>query len=228
MWFALYAVFAVLVAIFVLRDWKSDFKDLLRTEKIRKRQKRSSDGNPCQGPDGCSHQEVADGPRGKDLFRVFLSNWVEVGLLVFMTVLLVLREQFLKVALIALFLVLILRELFQMAVSLRRYVLSPENWLEVSTIALVGVILFHPDQGAVELKLHLAAIAIILSWAELITLVGKHPKLTRYNVYVTMFYKASNFLKVLPLKLAQKWDHTKWAHKEWALMQENPFEKLEF
>merc|ERR1712008_13260 len=27
------------------------------------------------------------------------------------------------------------------------------------------------------------------SWAELITLVGKHPKLSRYNVYVVMFYK---------------------------------------
>lgn len=39
------------------------------------------------------------------------------------------------------------------------------------------------------MKRHMAAIALVLSWAEFITLVGKHPKLTRYNVYVNMFYK---------------------------------------
>ncbi len=40
-----------------------------------------------------------------------------------------------------------------------------------------------------KLKRILAGIAIVLSWAELITLIGKHPKLTRYNIYVVMFYK---------------------------------------
>ena len=45
------------------------------------------------------------------------------------------------------------------------------------------------DEANFETKRHLAAVSLVLSWAEFITLVGKHPKLTRYNVYVTMFYK---------------------------------------
>jgi hypothetical protein len=76
-------------------------------------------------------------------------------------------------------------------VSLRRYLLSPENWIEVTSIILISIILFGKDvqEDHNELKRHLAGITIVLSWAELITLVGKHPRLTRYNVYVTMFYK---------------------------------------
>lgn len=36
---------------------------------------------------------------------------------------------------------------------------------------------------------HLAAFSIFLAWAELITMIGKHPKLNRLNIYVTMFSK---------------------------------------
>merc|ERR1711997_697195 len=43
-----------------------------------------------------------------------------------------------------------------------------------------------------QLNRHLAAIAIVLSWAELITLIGRHPKLLHCNVYVTMFYRVLN------------------------------------
>merc|ERR1719348_4281 len=77
-------------------------------------------------------------------------------------------------------------------VSLKRYIFGVENWLEITTIVLVGVILFVPDskfEDACETKRHLAAVSIILSWATLITLVGRHPKLSQYNIYVTMFYK---------------------------------------
>ena len=81
-----------------------------------------------------------------------------------------------------------IREFFQVAVSLRRYLLSPENWIELTTILCICVILFMPDTGSRPeyaeeskmLKRHLSAIAIVLSWAELITLVGKHPKLSRF------------------------------------------------
>ena len=76
-----------------------------------------------------------------------------------------------------------IREFLQVAVSLKRYILSPENWIEVVTILCICVILFHPtysnNADTTTLKRHLSAIAIVLSWAELITLVGKHPKLTR-------------------------------------------------
>lgn len=87
---------------------------------------------------------------------------------------------------------LMLRELFQMTGSLKRYLVSPENWLEMVMIALISVILWVPDSSFEEpcsVKRHLAAITIILSWAELITLVARHPRLARYNIYVTMFYK---------------------------------------
>jgi len=39
------------------------------------------------------------------------------------------------------------------------------------------------------LNRHLAAIVIILSWAELLVLVGVHPKLKHCNIYVTMLLK---------------------------------------
>ena len=84
------------------------------------------------------------------------------------------------------------REGLQMMVSLKRYVFGVENWLEVATLLLVAVILFIPDENfedPCETKRHLAAVAIVLSWATLITLIGRHPKLAKYNIYVTMFYK---------------------------------------
>ena len=40
-----------------------------------------------------------------------------------------------------------IREFFQVAVSLRRYLLSPENWIELTTILCICVILFMPDTG---------------------------------------------------------------------------------
>ena len=40
-----------------------------------------------------------------------------------------------------------------------------------------------------QTKRHFAAISLVLSWAEMITLVARHPKLAQYNIYVTMFFK---------------------------------------
>ncbi len=83
-----------------------------------------------------------------------------------------------------------------MAVSLRRYLLEVKSWNLLATIAMTIAILFHDSEenetaNEDPLRRHLAAITIVLSWAELITLVGKHPKLTRYNIYVVMFYRVS-------------------------------------
>ena len=44
-------------------------------------------------------------------------------------------------------------------------------------------------EGDHELRRHLAAFVIVMSWAELIVLLGQHPKLREYNIYVTMFFK---------------------------------------
>lgn len=57
-------------------------------------------------------------------------------------------------------------------------------------MVLLAIILFAKDDIIEhDLKRIFAAYAIVLSWAELIVLVGKHPKLSRLNVYATMFFK---------------------------------------
>ena len=81
--------------------------------------------------------------------------------------------------------------------SVKRYVTSVENILEVSMLTLVVVILLNDTPDWFLLNRHLAAIAIVLSWAELITLIGRHPKLLHCNVYVTMFYLLSRMLGFL-------------------------------
>ena len=87
------------------------------------------------------------------------------------------------------------REALQLGVAPRRYFFSLENWVEVTLICLTSVLLFHGGYSChVEAKRHVAAIVIVLSWSELITMVGRHPHLTTYNIYVTMFYKVENIL----------------------------------
>ena len=168
--YGLYIVFTVIVTGFILLDWKNDLSDIMRVNASKDELDQDS-GLSCG-----------------DVIKLILSNWIEAALLTGLTLILIFGAQSLFTALIITTGLLALREFFQVTVSLRRYLLSPENWIEVTTIILIGIILFHNDEDK-ALKRHLSAIAIVLSWAELITLVGKHPKLTRYNVYVTMFYK---------------------------------------
>ena len=87
----------------------------------------------------------------------------------------------------------ILREALQLGVSPRRYFFSFENWLEMTLIVLTSILLFLGDYcHHIEAKRHISAIVIVLSWSELITMIGRHPRLTIYNIYVTMFYKVNN------------------------------------
>ena len=89
----------------------------------------------------------------------------------------------------------ILRELLQLGVAPRRYFFSFENWLEMTLIVLTSILLFLGDYCQhIEIKRHISAIVIVLSWSELITMVGRHPALTIYNIYVTMFYKVRTLL----------------------------------
>ena len=124
--------------------------------------------------------------------QICFTGWIEVLTAILIAGLLIFKTSALWTSLTILMAFLMLRELFQMSVSLKRYFVSPENWLELAMIAIVGVIMWVPDSAfnnPCGIKRHLAAVAIILSWAELITLVARHPRLSRYNVYVTMFYK---------------------------------------
>uniref|UniRef100_A0A0K2VB98 Transient receptor potential cation channel protein painlesslike [Acyrthosiphon pisum] n=1 Tax=Lepeophtheirus salmonis TaxID=72036 RepID=A0A0K2VB98_LEPSM len=129
---------------------------------------------------------------GSSVLRLILGSWLEAVTLCIIFIVLYFRTAALWSVLTGLIVLLILRELFQLGVSLKRYIFTPENWLEVSMITLVCVILFVPDSYFLEpceTKRHLAAITILLSWSEMITLIARHPRLERYNIYVTMFYK---------------------------------------
>ncbi len=99
------------------------------------------------------------------------------------------RTKGLWTALSVLLALLALRELLQMTGSLKRYLCSPENWLEMAMIALVAFVLWAPDSEDCSVKRHLSAVSLVLAWAEFITMVARHPRLTSYNVYVTMFYR---------------------------------------
>eukprot|EP00092_Neocalanus_flemingeri_P007937 GFUD01008564.1.p1 GENE.GFUD01008564.1~~GFUD01008564.1.p1 ORF type:complete len:1055 (-),score=196.84 GFUD01008564.1:189-3353(-) len=169
--YGLFILFSIAMLCFILRDWVTDIKDIVRQEQIM------ADSGHDRHPSAISY------------FKLILSNWIEGVFIVALTVVLWLGASVLPYALMILLAGLAGREFFQMAVSLRRYFLTVENWIELSMIVLISVILFIPDEGNRDLKRHLAAISLFLSWAELITFVAKHPRLTRYNVYVTMFYK---------------------------------------
>ncbi|TRY61746.1 hypothetical protein TCAL_09528 [Tigriopus californicus] len=124
--------------------------------------------------------------------QMCFTGWLEALTAALICGLLYFKTHLLWTSLTILMALLILREVLQMSASLKRYLVSPENWLEMVMIGLVAFILWVPDAllaNPCEIKRHLSAIAIILSWAELITLVGRHPRLGRYNIYVTMFYK---------------------------------------
>ncbi|XP_065203442.1 transient receptor potential cation channel protein painless-like [Planococcus citri] len=90
-----------------------------------------------------------------------------------------------------LYIVLILRELCQFSVSIRRYIGMPENWLEMMMVVVIGFLITN------DTNTHLSAIAILTSWIGLILLLGKQPS---FSIYIEMFKTvASNFAKFLLL-----------------------------
>ena len=139
--YGLYICFLVIMTLFILRDWKKDFDDLIRIE---------------------------NSPGCKSVTGLILSNWIEVGLLAFMIVILIGKICFsfvskiaadvtssgffhvtgghkvLDIALIILTAILVGREILQLTVSIKRYICSPENWIEVGCIILIGIIVFYP------------------------------------------------------------------------------------
>ena len=125
---------------------------------------------------------------GLDLLNIFLGNMVEMGMISFMVLIIVFGSDLLRAGLSALLIILLSIEVFQLMVSVKRYIFQPENWIENATIALGFVILYNNPEEF-EVNRNLAAIAIILSWSRMITLIGKHPKNNHLNIYVTMFFK---------------------------------------
>ena len=170
--YGLFVVFSCIMFFLVTRDWVNDVKDKMRQEQI------VTDSD---------WEEEGMRPPKLTYCDLVLSNWLEFLFLASLVLVLVLGVPLLSWALSVLTALLAGREMFQMTVSLRRYVFTLENWVEVAMVGLVSFLLFAPDEDSYELKRQLAGICLLLSWAELITFAARHPRLTRYNVYVTMF-----------------------------------------
>merc|ERR1719447_2695394 len=84
-------------------------------------------------------------------------------------------------------------EFVQMAVSIKRYVASPENVIQLIILGITAALVLRPDQEAGwQERRHLAALVLTLSWTEGLILVGQHPSLSTkltmfYTVFVTFF-----------------------------------------
>ncbi|XP_050362774.1 transient receptor potential cation channel protein painless [Nymphalis io] len=89
---------------------------------------------------------------------------------------------------------LIIRELFQFLVSPTRYLQSIENWMEIALIFVTAWIVCY-DSAQESTKQQLSAVAILLSSAELVLLIGQFPTL---STNIVMLRTVSwNFFKFL-------------------------------
>ncbi|CAG4941036.1 unnamed protein product [Colias eurytheme] len=89
---------------------------------------------------------------------------------------------------------LIIRELFQLLVSPTRYLQSIENWMEIALIFVTAWIVCY-DSAQESTKQQLSAVAILLSSAELVLLIGQFPTL---STNIVMLKTVSwNFFKFL-------------------------------
>lgn len=96
--------------------------------------------------------------------------------------------------LILTFIVLLIREFFQIAVSSTKYFKNFENYIEIILIIITAMILFI-NSPSKDTRKQLSAIAILLAAFELVLMVGQHPKLSTNVVMLrTVSY---NFFKFL-------------------------------
>ncbi|XP_049777110.1 transient receptor potential cation channel protein painless-like [Schistocerca cancellata] len=99
-----------------------------------------------------------------------------------------------SIILSVLLIVLIVRELFQFVMWPKRYICNWENYLEILLIIFSSMVLFGNVQD-MNLRPHLSALTILLSWAELVLLIGRHPSLsTNIEMLKTVSW---NFLQFL-------------------------------
>lgn len=92
------------------------------------------------------------------------------------------------------FFILVVRELFQMAVSPHNYFKNFENYIEVILIFITGSIIFIGSPSE-DTRKQLASLSILLVAFELILMIGQHPK---WSTNVVMLRTVSfNFFKLL-------------------------------
>ena len=112
--YGIFIVFTVMMVILVSRDWMADIKDLMRREQL-----------------------MLAPVSSLSWVRMAASNWLEVIFLGGLALVLALGVPSLWPLLTVLLVLLAGREMFQMSVSLRRYFLTAENWVEMTMVALV-------------------------------------------------------------------------------------------
>lgn len=101
---------------------------------------------------------------------------------------------FLWVIVLGFLIALIVRELFQLISSPITYITSLENWLEISLVVLTSILLLC-EMSCLSNRNQISALVILLSWGELILLVGRHPALA---THLEMFKRVTkNFLQFL-------------------------------
>ena len=123
---AIFGLFGLFIVSFTIRDWSMDVKKIMREEKLKRDSPDS--GEPLSS---CGL-----------LLTLTLSNWVEVVVVLFIGMLFFIGPSVLWWALLILTGVLVSREMFQVSVSLKRYIFNPENWIEVAMIILIAFMLF--------------------------------------------------------------------------------------
>ena len=85
--------------------------------------------------------------------------------------------------------VLVVRELLQLSLGPARYLASPENLMELLTAGLALLLLLPVQPGChQQFRREIGSAAILLSWIELVLMIGRHPRLAACNIYSTMFF----------------------------------------
>jgi len=168
-WYGFFIFFSCVMFFFILKDWTAEIKNYQRNQKLKH-----------AGPNNESSCCL--------ITSLFFSSWIEAIFIVILILVIIIGSSCLKFVLMGFLILLVVREGFEMLVSMKRYLSSFENWIEIAILVLASTILLTEGSNF-ELNRHLAAISIVLSWAELIVLIGRHPKLKEYNIYVTMFLK---------------------------------------
>ena len=141
-----------------------------------------------------------------------LTEWLDLGVLALMVLIAVKADHVLWFVLAVLLGFSGLRELLQMGTSLSRYLRYCGNVMDVLVIGGAAIVVYLPNSlvrnpsslalglcgekdeapafdDVCSVKRCLAAIVIVLSWIKILTTVGRHPSLGRFNVYVSIFYR---------------------------------------
>ena len=94
-----------------------------------------------------------------------------------------------EILLIILWSLLIGREATQLIAAPVKYFKSLENFLELFQIILIGCVLFLPRDAIDDKNVRgSSGVVLLISWFELLLMVGRHPFFHSYNIYSTMFF----------------------------------------